>query len=475
MDRPRALVVDTDPTIRAIVRDVLEQHGVMTLGAGSGAEALTALSSETVHLLFVAFDTPGIEPAEFLHHALGLSPTPIVNGFVATGDVARSASLIQAGAFDVVCKPIEYDSIELLARRSLRHLELLSELKSLREQLRSREGFHRLVGRSPALERLREQLQTLAATDGPVWFRGPEGSGKELAARTLHAMSPRRDASLLVVNCSELAAAPGKLDWLAPRRSVEAESPGPVAPTGGTLYLDEISLVPPESQQHLLSGLADGTFGFGSAAEPAAPAIRLLAGSNRGVERDVEQGLMLEELAQTLGQSVVHLPPLRERPEDIALLARSFIDSIVEINRLQPIRISPEALGILERYGWPGNVRQLRNAMEHAVILATEGVVRSRDLPESVSEGPPTAVVASPAEVGAGRRFKEAKREVVGSFERAYLCRLLEDHGGNVTAASQEAGMLRSALQRLLRKYGLKSASFRKNRRGTDRPDAIPQ
>jgi len=471
MDRPRALVVDTEPTIRAIVSDVLEQHGVTTVGAGSCADAFTTLRSEVVHLLFVDFDTTDVDPLELLHHAMGLTPTPIVSGFVAAGDLSRGTGLIAAGAFDVVCRPIDHETMHALARRCLRQLELLEELKCLRERLRSREGFHRLVGRSSTLERIREQLQALAATDGPVWFRGPEGAGKELAARTLHTLSPRRSEPFLVVECKELATVPGQLDWLSERPAGGSGANGPATPNGGILYLDEISLVPPEAQQALVRGLDDGSFRVDDSAIPAAPRVRLLAASSRNVDHDVEQGLILEELAAKLGQSVVHLPPLSERPEDIALLAQHFIDTIVEINHLQPIRISSDALGVLERHAWPGNVRQLRNAVEHAVILATDGVVRSKDLPDWVSDGLAAAVAVGPGDVGVGRRFKEAKRDVVGAFERAYLRRLLEDHGGNVTAASQEAGMLRSALQRLLRKYGLKSASFRKSRRAPSRPE----
>jgi DNA-binding NtrC family response regulator len=302
-------------------------------------------------------------------------------------------------------------------------------------------------------------------------LRGPEGGGKKLAARTLHALSPRRSEPFLAIDCSEVATASGLLDRLSDRPIVGAGANDPAIPNGGILYLDEVALAPPEVQRALMRGLSDGTFGVDDSAKVVAPRVRLLAASSRNVDRDVEQGLFLEELAAKLGQSIVHLPPLNERPEDIALLARHFIDTIVEINHLQAIRISPEALGILERHAWPGNVRQLRNAMEHAVILATEGVVRSKDLPEWVSEAPPVAAAVDSADVGAGRRFKAAKREVVEAFERAYLCRLLEDHRGNVTAASQEAGMLRSALQRLLRKYGLKSASFRKRHRGPSKPE----
>lgn len=192
----------------------------------------------------------------------------------------------------------------------------------------------------------------------------------------------------------------------------------------------------------------------------------MLLGSRRDPRRAVEDGRLERALYAELSPSTLFIPPLRERAEDIPLLAHSFLDTIVEINRLPPIRFSAEALGLLQGYSWPGNVQELRNAVEHAAILATDGIVGPHDLPDRVRDAPDEhgAAAGSPRRLTA-RRFRDVKREVVESFERAYLCDLMEQHGGNVTSASQQAGMLRSALQRLLRKYGLKSAEFRRRRR----------
>ena len=177
----------------------------------------------------------------------------------------------------------------------------------------------------------------------------------------------------------------------------------------------------------------------------------------------VHDGLLREDLHGRLAITVIHLPALRERREDVALLSRQFLETICEINNLPTVHLSPEALQMLEAYAWPGNVRELRNAMEQAVILATDRTIRPRDLPQVIRN---VQVATTPeSEDLSGRPFRVAKREVVDAFERSYLSELLMRHGGNVTAAAQQAGMLRSALQRLLRKHELRSADFRRGAR----------
>jgi DNA-binding NtrC family response regulator len=232
---------------------------------------------------------------------------------------------------------------------------------------------------------------------------------------------------------------------------------------GGSIYLEELTELPLELQESLLQVLERGSIGGARASEPA-PEIRLLAGSRRDPIRAMEQHRLLEGLYHRLAQAQLDLPRLSERTEDIPLLARHFVSRIGEINHLDPLQISPEALALIEQYAWPGNVQELRNAVEHAVILAVDGTIRPTDLPDRARTGAVGAAAPVRRDV-AGLKFRDAKREVVEQFEQAYLSQLLEQHWGNVTSASQQAGMLRSALQRLLRKYGLKSADFRKARR----------
>jgi DNA-binding NtrC family response regulator len=238
---------------------------------------------------------------------------------------------------------------------------------------------------------------------------------------------------------------------------------------GGTIYLDRVTSLDVTQQEQLLAAIrgwprVDAGRSTGQASVP-----RLLAGSPEDPVASSEEGRLLEPLVELLTGATIRMPALRERSEDIGLLARHFVSAIREINQLPPIAVSADALRLLERYRWPANVRALRNAVEHAVILATEGNIRPQDLPDKVREDQSAAPPA--ARYSASHRFRDAKRAVVDSFEHSYLPDLLERHGGNVTSASQHAGMLRSALQRLLRKHGLKSAEFRTSRAAQRQPE----
>jgi len=333
-----------------------------------------------------------------------------------------------------------------VVHKSLRHHALVQETG------RVREGHHGLVGRSPEMERLREQLARLSGDDVPVWLWGEVGTGRELAARSLHARAKRSAKPFFAVPCAAL----GPRTW---ESELGLDADGRVLPggllerlDGGTLYLQDLPALSPDLQSRLLRSLVD----------PDSPVTngRILASSSVDPRQLVEQGRLLEGVFTLLGANIVELVSLRERAEDIPVLARHFISTICAINHLRPIQLADEALGVLERYHWPENVQGLRNVLEQAVILCPDGEIRLRDLPDWLRDSTP--VPAGPVSIAVRRRFREAKREVVEAFERSYLRDLMEHHGGNVTAASQESGMLRSALQRLLRKYDFKSAVFRR-------------
>jgi len=435
-ERPLALVVDRDASVRALVQEALEDVSVTTLGAANGGEAVEMLRAQPVRLLMLDPNTPRAAGLDLLSYGLQLRPAPLVILLTAADSDIDAATVIERGVYDLLVKPFGREAVRLLAGRAIRSLELLDELRDLRRELQSREGYDRLVGRGATMEQLRAELNRLADADNPVWFHGSPGTGKKLAARTLHAASARRSRPFVVVQCASILE--GEWD----------DSPGSADAHEG---LEDLS---DDLQERLLQALDSGSLAD----------VRLMAASASEPGRAIEQGRIRPELVRQLAGTSLALPALAQRSEDIALLARHFISTITEINHLQPIRISPNALHMLECYHWPGNVQELRNAVEHAVILAVDGAIRSRDLPDAIRE----AETDSGAVVGTSRlstrRFREAKREVVEAFEQAYLSDLLERHRGNVTSASQQAGMLRSALQRLLRKYGLKSAEFRKTR-----------
>jgi DNA-binding NtrC family response regulator len=417
---------------------------------------MDALRTRPVRIMVVGVDTPGVDAADLLSHASQLQPVLVVIAVTAADDGEQGRRLIDRGAFDVLQRPLEEPQLRLAVRKALRYRAMVDEMHRLRTDLQSREGYQGIVGRSQPIERLRERIERLAVGTASLWFHGERGTGKELGARTLHEQSSRSQGRFVVVSCTALDAGSwdGALGLDAagtPRMGADLADA-----CGGTLYLEELSALAPDLQSKLVATLDNIAAGAGD--------VRVLASSTAEPTSLTEQGRLIEELRARLAGQSIALPPLRERVEDIPLLARYFIDTIRAINHLPEIRLAPEALELLCRYHWPDNVQGLRNAMEQAVILSVDGRIGPRDLPDPVRE-----LASAPAPPAAEdalhlRRFRDAKREVVEAFERSYLRALMERFGGNVTAASHRAGMLRSALQRLLRKYGLKSASFRRQR-----------
>ena len=455
-DRPIGLVVDRDPTVRATIRERLEERGVMTLGAGSAGEAIDSLRNQPVSVLIIDARTPAVSNVSVIDYAMNLRPAPVIIVIASEEDLELGQAAVRKGAFDLLTHPLDHSRLRMLVDRTLQQLDLVRELDRLRVDLQAREGYHRIVGNSPDMERARRELGRLTKTDERVWLSGQSGTGKELAGRTLHANSARCEGPFAVVSCAGVSAADWEARWLAGSAGTARLFEDAA---GGCVYLDGVSELRPESQEKLSQVLADGDGRAASAAD-----VRLLSAASLPPREAVQQGLVPERLARQLASASLHFPPLVDRSADIALLARHFVSTIREINHLQPIRISQETMALLNRFAWPGNVQELRNAIEHAVILAVEGMIRPEDLPDAIREtmGEPsrTSKIATST-----RPFREVKREVVEGFEAAYLGQLLERHRGNVTAAAHQAGMLRSALQRLLRKYGLKSVEFRKSRR----------
>ena len=464
MQRPLALVVDRDPNVRARIREAFESQQVEARGASSAAETMDALSTRPVRIIVVDTETPGVDMIQLIGHASQLSPSPVVIA-VAPDQVERQAlDLFGDGVFDVLPRPIDDGRLRATIKKALEHQTLLEEVRRLRQDLQSREGYHGLVGRSEQMERLRETLTRLAPSEGPVWFHGETGTGKELAARTLHARSPRAEKAFVVVPPAIIGPDGGD------EEGSDEGLPLPRAlldrARGGTIYLEDVAALAPETQARLLAGLDRvGQDDFD---------VRVLSASTLEPGTLADQGRLINALRARLAGETLALAPLRERASDVPVLARYFVSTICAINHLEPIQLSPEALDALGRDRWPDNVQGLREAMEQAVILCEGGKIRPGDLPDRLRGARTTALPAgAPVADGSLRRFREAKREVVEVFEQSYLSRLMERYSGNVTAASQQAGMLRSALQRLLRKYGLKSADFRAARRADKAEESL--
>jgi DNA-binding NtrC family response regulator len=462
MERPLALVVDGDGAVRRRVREIFERAGVEVLEAASGPSALDRLEQQAVDVVVLDLQTPDTDEVEIVRRASAGSRQGVV--VIVTPDDESASRATRSGAYDAVPGSADPGRLEAAVRRALDRSRLLAENANLRTRLRRQDETARFIGRGATMEQLTERLRQEANLDAPTLFRGEEGSGRRWAAHFVHDLSERRDRPFLSVHCA------GR-----PPDVIEAELFGSTAAAGalvgaadGSVLLAEVDDLPLAVQDRLLRALLEGSVSRSGTSERTPVRARLLSTARGNPTKAAREGRMREELARRVSAGVVEIPTLRERSEEILGLARHFIAIVCEMNQLPPYRLSSEVAGILEGYSWPGNVRELRNAIEHAVIVAREQTIRPDDLPESVRRGSSVEVEEAESEVRADRTFKSAKREIVESFEKKYLVDLMRSHGGNVTAAAQTAGMLRSALQRLLRKYDIRSATFRKP--GTAKP-----
>jgi two-component system nitrogen regulation response regulator NtrX len=456
LKRPLALVLDTEGASREVLEGVLGDLGFDVRIASSAVEALALLSAEPIAVAFVDLGAEDAARAGIVG-ALARPHPPVVGVEIASGPPGDEDG--EPAFFDRVEKPLSRHAARMAANRARNGHALRTEAHQLREDRRGWSGSARLGGRSEASERFREKLASVACRDGNALFVGEPGTGKELSARIVHEMSARRKSPFVRVECAGAA----------PER-VEAELFGDDGAlrdaAKGVLFLREIAELAFPLQERLARHLGAGEGGRGVGFE--APDVRVLAATERDLGSAVADGRFHEDLYRHVAFQVVRVPPLRERAGDASHLAARFLEGISELNDLPLLELTPEARWRLDRYSWPGNVAELRRVMEQAALLASDGRVLEQHLPEPVrlsAEGSTRG-----GSVGSTGRFREAKRVVVEAFEKSYLQELMERRHGNVTAAAEESGMLRSALQRLLRKYDLRSASFRS--RGSSRADS---
>ncbi|HYY93453.1 MAG TPA: sigma-54 dependent transcriptional regulator [Pyrinomonadaceae bacterium] len=464
----RVLVVDDEEAARYGIRRALGAGDYDIAEAGSVEEARAGIASRVPDLLLLDVNLPGESGLDFLRElAAAGEPQPLVIMVTAYGSERMAVEAIKTGAYDYLSKPFEIDELRLVVKNALETVRLRRENQSLRKRIEL-EGAQRgpLVGNSEAMSRVRAMIEKVAETDATVLVRGESGTGKELVARELHERSShRRRGAFVAVNCAALPSElieselfgheKGAFTGAAARRRGKFEQAD-----GGTLFLDEIGDMSANVQAKLLRALEERRVERLGGNESIPVDVRIVSATHRPLEQEIERGHFRADLFYRLRVVTIDIAPLRERREDIPVLAESFARQAAERYGLAPRTIAPAALRRLVEYDWPGNVRELRNAVERAMIMAEGDELKASDLPEeiaSVARAPKEAgVAAQTVEAGAlsvpfTSDFREDRRE----FERRYIARCLEESGGNVTRAAAVLGMHRQSLQHKLRELGL--------------------
>jgi two-component system response regulator AtoC len=462
MDRARVLVVDDKENILKLLARILgETYEVTTASDGNRAVAL--LAARHFDAVVTDLRMPGADGFEVLRVAKTRSPETEVVMMTAYATVPDAVEAMKQGAFDYLAKPFDPDDAALVVARALERKRLREHSAPAARSAEPAYAFHNLVGRSPAMAEVYRLLEQAAKLDITVLLAGETGTGKELAARAVHFHGGRRERRFVPVNCGAL---PGELvesELFGHARGAFTGAAGAKTglfeeAEGGTLFLDEIGELPLAVQVKLNRVLQEKEIRRVGDVKPIPVDVRVIAATHRELKAEVQAGRFREDLFYRLNVFPVRLPPLRERREDIPLLAAHFLAKHAHALRRELTAFDPEALRALAGYAWPGNVRELENAVERAVALAEGSRVTVRDLPADVTGGQSGAI---PAELLAGMPYRDAVDLARDRVSREYLAALLQEFEGNVTRAAERAGMERESLHRLLKRYGIRSDDFK--------------
>ncbi|MBV9958022.1 MAG: sigma-54-dependent Fis family transcriptional regulator [Acidobacteria bacterium] len=465
----RLLVVDDEVAARYGMRRALGSFGYEIEEAGSVEVARALLSPRPPDLMLLDVNLPGTSGLEFLRELQGAESAPLVIIITAHGSERMAVEAVKSGAHDYLSKPFELDELRLVVKNALETLRLRRENDELRRRIEL-EGVQRgpLLGESEAIRRVRAMIEKVAETDATVLVRGESGTGKELVARELHERShARRQSPFVAVNCAALPAElieselfgheKGAFTGASARRQGKFEQAD-----GGTLFLDEIGDMSANVQAKLLRALEDRRIERLGGNDSVAVDVRIVSATHRPLEQEIASGNFRADLFYRLRVVTIEIPPLRERREDIPLLAESFSRLTAERYGLPARTLAQSALRRLMEYAWPGNVRELRNTIERAAIMAEGAELSACDLPEEIFEGSPERseavseeLIESSSEPTLHVPFTSDFREDRREFERRYIARCLEESGGNVTRAAHLLGMHRQSLQHKLRELGL--------------------
>jgi two-component system nitrogen regulation response regulator NtrX len=449
MKQRRILVVDDEPGIRQSLSGVLEDEGYHVEAVESGEACLAALPGADFELVLLDIWLPGVDGMEVLARIqeIPFSERPVVVVISGHGSIEAAVRATKLGAFDFLEKPLSIGKVSVVVKNALAHRALAIENSQLKADSGAR---YRIIGDSVPMKALRQQLALMAGTNGRVLIYGESGTGKELVAHAIHALSPRAAQPFVEVNCAAI-----------PEELIESELFGHIKGSftsahetkigkfqkadGGTLFLDEVGDMSLRTQSKVLRVLEEQRFEPVGAAESMQVDVRVVAATNKHLEEEIDHGNFREDLFYRLNVIPFFVPPLRDRREDIPLLADHFLREFTTAYGRKPKELAVEAYEVLAQHHWPGNVRELKNLIERIVILNPQVRVDARHIP--------LAAVRRQADRATGRFG--SLQEVREAAEREYILKKLEETSGNVTRTAELLGLERSNLYRKMKALGI--------------------
>jgi two-component system, NtrC family, nitrogen regulation response regulator NtrX len=450
------LIVDDEADICELVAGLLQDEGYSTRTARDSDSALNEVKSRRPNLVFLDIWLQGsrLDGLQLLDSVKEIHPELPVVMISGHGNIETAVAAIKRGAYDFIEKPFKADRLVLVADRALETSRLKREVKELKAFTPMQTG---MVGKSPALNQLRQAVDKIAPTNSRIMIVGPSGSGKELAARHLHALSGRASGPFVVINAAAITPERMEIELFGVEQSngSQQRKVGALEEAhGGTLFIDEIADMPRDTQNRILRVLVDQTFQRVGGSNKVAVDVRIVSSTSRNIEADIAAGKFREDLYHRLSVVPIRVPPLAERREDIPELVNYFMEQISQSTGLPQRKIGGDAMAVLQSHDWPGNVRQLRNNVERLMILAggePEAAITANMLPQDVGSMVPSMPNGNGGEQLMGLPLREA-REL---FEREYLLAQINRFGGNISRTAEFVGMERSALHRKLKALGI--------------------
>jgi two-component system nitrogen regulation response regulator NtrX len=445
MMRPAILIVDDEQGVQTSLQGILEDAGFEAAGVSSGEDCLSLMSRKDFAVVLLDIWLPGMDGIQALEQIRRAHPQVSVIMISGHASIETAVRAVKLGAFDFVEKPLSLEKTLLVVKNALHQHQLEEENRLLREQI---EQKYVMLGDSVPMQALRQQIEFAAPTNGRILIFGENGTGKELVAHLLHLRSQRRDYPFIEMNCAAI-----------PEELIESELFGHVKGSftgasedkegkfsqadGGTLFLDEVGDMSAKTQAKVLRVLEEQRFTPVGGNASMKVDVRVIASTNKILEKEVELGTFREDLYYRLNVIPFQIPPLRERKEDIPTLTRFFLDDFGRRYGRKPPTLTPKVMECLETYPWPGNVRELRNIMERFIIMYPHRRIDVFELPESILR----RTVLAEAEPEQDSTLQSAREK----FERGFILQKLTEHKGNVARAAQSLGIERSHLYRKMR------------------------
>lgn len=449
--KAKIVVADDEPRIRKMIARLLADEGYDVMPVENGREAVEALLSFQPDVILLDQQMPVLTGVEALEEIRRISPTQVVLFVTAFGSISLAVDAVKKGAYDFIEKPFDNDKLLLTVKRAVEHSRMKGEISTLKKTLGEKRS--NVIGENTGLKQVMAQVLRVAETNATVLIHGESGTGKELIARAVHHNSLRANGPFVAINCGAIPLTLMESELFGHERGAFTDAKEAKAGTferanGGTLFLDEVGELPLDAQVKLLRVLEERKITRIGGKKTIPVDVRIVAATNRNLDDEVKGGHFRLDLLYRLNVFTLILPPLRERKEDIPLLANFFIRKHNQALSLDVQSITPEAVKLLSSYDWPGNVRDLENALQSAMILCTDGTIRPEHLPDRVKgyDSTEEATIA-----GSGGSI----REINAQMEKELILEALKKHNFNRTLTAEALAISRKTLFNKMKRYGL--------------------